>query len=383
MCNCLFNQPSTNTLKQFVIKAIIGNFLLIIIAVVAMEDSSHSSGNGKEKETENMVVENRENCTEEKRITLSKQESVVLYTQAALSGGKMSTRKGRKPRTVLLKQPSNPSDVGAGLRRPLLKQERRMSTGDKIANFFSRSHRETNTPDIVISGSVDHENEDEEEDGLRTPLPVLPIVLPEVDSDEENQSDKLMKDKMSKLPKFLKVTKRYRRSSLVRMDAVKQPGTNTNALRGTEEDTCRRISVHGSLDLKKGTLKDLSEFRNAVSFSAADPKEEEDMIAITELNASGDANMLDIPREPFGSHRRRGSKKKRPSLRRFLTMAAEPKLNREELEERHSSRKKEREERRKEKRERKLREKQRMEAEKYDEDGVSKFNFRKFYSHIK
>ena len=365
------------------IEAITDNFLLIIIVAV-MEDSTHSSGNKKEKDPENMGVEKSENCTEEKRITLPKQESVVLYTQAALSGGKMSIRKGRKPRTVLLKQPSNPSDVGTGLRRPLLKQERRMSTGDRIAMFFSRSHKETNTPDIVISGSVDNENEDEEEDGPRTPLPVLPIVLPEGDSDEENQADKLMRDKlmrdkMSKLPKFLKVTKRYRRSSLVRMDAVKQPGTNTNALKGTEEETCRRISVHGSLDLKKGTLKDLSEFRNAVSFSAADPKEEEDMIAITELNSSGDANLLDIPREPFGGHRRRGSKKKRPSLRRFLTLAAEPKLNREELEERHSCRKKEREERRKEKRERKLKEKQRMEEEKYDEDGVSKFSFRKFY----
>ena len=326
-----------------------------------MESSSNTD---KEKTRQMVEGEKTENGIEQKWITLPKQESVVLYTQAALSGGKIS-RKERKPRTILLKHPSDESDVRTGQRRPPLKQERRVSTGDRIAMFFSRSLKETTpTPDIVISGSVDKASDDDE-DGPRTPLPVLPVVLPEVDSDEENQTDK----KSTKLPKFLKVTKRYRRSSLVRMDAVKQPGSNT--LKGVEDEQVRRISIHGSLDLKKGTLRDLSEFRNVVSFNAADPKEEEDMVDVTEFNPSGGANMLDIPREPFGQQRRKGSKKKRPSLRRFLTITAEPKLNREELEERHSCRRKEREDRRKERRERKLREKQRMEEEKYDEDGVS------------
>ena len=334
-----------------------------------MESSSNTD---KEKTPEKVEGEKSENGIEQIKMTFPKQESVVLCTQAALSGRIMSARKGRKPRTILLKRPSD-----TGQRRPLLKQERRVSTGDRIAMFFSKSQKETTTPDIVISGSVDRTSDEDEDGGQRTPLPVLPVVLPEADSDDENPTDR----KVSKLPKFLKVTKRYRRSSLVRMDAVKQPATNT--LKGIEE-TCRRISVHGSLDLKKGTLKDLSEFRNAVSFSAADQKDEEDLIAITEF-PSGGANTLDIPREPWGRHKRKGSKKKRPSLRRFLTITSEPKLNREELEERHSFRRKEREERRKERRERKLKEKQRMEEEKYDEDGVSIYHSQSllFYLYFK
>ena len=311
--------------------------------------------------------------------TLPKKDSLVLYTQAALSPAKMSPgKKGRRPRTILLKQSGDSDEGKTGQRRPLLKQERRVSTGDRIAMFFSRgAHRDANNtataaPEIVISGEIS----EDDEDGAKTPLPVLPVFPPERESVDEGFAagpgpSGPARDKASKLPNFLKVTKRYRRSSLVRMDAVKQTGRDS--LKGTEEEQYRRISVHGSLDLKKNAFKDMSEFRNALSFSAADPKDD-DTIAITELHSSGGSNMLEIPQEGFGPHRRKSSKRKRPSLRRLLTISTEPKLNREELEERHNSRRKEREERRKERKERKerkLKEKQRLEEEKYDEEGVS------------
>ncbi len=321
-----------------------------------------------------------EDGNEVKRSLLPKQQSLVLYSQAALSPTKTtsSAKKGRKPRTIVVQRAGDSADSSTSARRPLLKQERRISTGDRIAMFFSRGHRETPTPDIIISGSVDEAQEDDDEDdGARTPLPVLPVILPEGDSDDERglaspSSSSSPRDKVSKVPKFLKVTKRYRRSSLVRMDAVQKA---RDSLKGPEEDVYRRISVHGSLDLKKHTLlKDMTGFRNALSFSAVEQQKEDDddTIAITELrSSSGGPNTLEIPKEGFERHRRKGSKKKRPSLRRLLTIAAEPKLNREELEERHNSRRKEREERRKERKERREREKQRLEEQKYDEEGVS------------
>ena len=83
--------------------------------------------------------------------------------------------------------------------------------------------------------------------------------------------------------------------------------------------------------------------------------------------------MLTVPGQRPSKFKRKGSKRKRPSLRRLLTIAVEPTLDREALEERHNSRKKEKEERKKEKKERKLREKMKLEEEKYDEDGVSYF----------
>ena len=303
--------------------------------------------------------ESKDDMKEVKRPMLPKQESLVLYTRAALSPEKMikGSRKGRKPRPLFLTK-NDVSGSTKGQRRPLLKQQSEISTGSYHFENNGCTH-----PEIVISsGSVDQLSDDSD-GGLRTPLPVLPVVPPEVDTGDENEAD--TEDNISQLPDFLFVTQRYRRSSLVRMDALKQPG----ATGGQEDDeSCRRISVHGSLDLKR---KDLSEFRNAVSFSAAEQKNEDDTVTISEIRALGGSNMLKIPDDIFGKHKGKGPKRKRPSLRRLLTVASEPKLNRQELEERHACRKKEREERRKERRERKLQEKQKMEEEMYDEDGVS------------
>lgn len=292
-----------------------------------------------------------------KRPAISKQESLVLYTRAALSPEKMNrgSQRGRKPRHVFVSK-TDKASAATGQRRPLLKQQSEISTGSYHFENNGCAH-----PEIVISGSVDH-NSDDSDGEPRTPLPVLPVVPPEVDSGDENEAD--TEDNLSHLPDFLFVTQRYRRSSLVRMNAVKQPGSIPVH---NDDDSCRRISVHGSLDLKR---KDLSEFRNAVSFSAAEQKDD-DTVTISEIRQSGGKDMLKIPDEIFGKHRRKLLKKKRPSLRRLLTVASEPKLNRQELEERHACRKKEREERRKERRERKLREKQKEEEEMYDEDGVS------------
>ncbi len=303
---------------------------------------------------------------------LPKQESLVLYTQAALSGGKMSRgsgRKGRRPRPPILPGLSEPSGSSGGQRRPLLKQQSETCQG--IENAGRRLYHQ-DTPDIVISAegdgtAMDGDDEDEDDDAPLTPLPVLPVVPPEPDSDEENQAD--VEDN-TQLPAFLEVAQRYRRSSLVRMDAIKQPGTST--LETNTEDSVRRISVHGSLDLPKNTFKDLIGFRNARSFNVE--SEDEDTVAIAEIKDPAKSNMLSVPTEMHrGKFKRKGSKRKRPSLRRLLTIAVEPTLDREALEERHNSRKKEKEERKKERKERKLREKRKLEEEMFDEEGVSIF----------
>ena len=296
---------------------------------------------------------------------LPKQESIVLYTQAALSGGKMAKgtgRMGRRPRPLLLKQISETPSSSSSQRRLLLKQQSETNQGIyNTGKKLQLTHQDT--PNIVISGDCDFYLSDEE-DTPKIPLPVLPIVPPEPDSDEENHADT---EDNAQLPSFLGVTQRYRRSSLVRMDAIKQPGGNT--LEASAGDSPRRISVHGSLDLPKNTLKDLVGFRNARSFNIVD-SEDDDTITISEINPSGKSNLLTVPGERPGKFKRKGSKRKRPSLRRLLTIAVEPQLDREALEERHNSRKKEKEERKKEKKERKLREKMKMEEDKYDEDGV-------------
>ena len=315
------------------------------------------SGEPEDKEEEE-VNEEKEMRTP----ILSKQESLVLYSRAALSPDKMckGSRKGRKPRNLFLKK-TNSVGTTKGPRKPLVKQQSEISTGSYHFKNTGCTH-----PEIIISGSVDAPWDDDDSDGgPRTPLPVLPIVPPEENSDDENEAD--TEDNLCQLPDFLFVAQRYRRSSLVRMDAVKQPGSAA----AQNDDDCRRISVHGSLDLKR---KDLSEFRNAVSFSAAKQKDDDDTITISEIRASGGADMLNIPDAMLGKHKRKGSRRKRPSLRRLLTVASEPKLNREELEERHEYRKKAREERRKERKERKLKEKQKQQEEMYDEYGVSKYD---------
>ena len=120
----------------------------------------------------------------------------------------------------------------------------------------------------------------------------------------------------------------------------------------------------------QNSIRDLIKLRKAQSFNAEEP-EEEDTITISEIHPSGKSNMLTVPGETHGKLKRKGSKKNKPSLRRLLTITTEPQLDREELEERRTCRKKEKEERRKERMERKLREKQKREEEMYDEDGVS------------
>ena len=320
-------------------------------------DSTEGLSGEPEDKEEDLNEEN-----EMKTPMLSKQESLVLYSRAALSPEKMckGSRKGRKPRNLFLKK-TNSVGTTKGPRKPLIKQQSEISTGS-----YHFENTGCTKPEIIISGSMDAAWDDDDSDGgPRTPLPILPIVLPEENSDDENEAD--TEDNLSQLPDFLFVAQRYRRSSLVRMDAVKQPGSTA----AQSDDDCRRISVHGSLDLKR---KDLSEFRNAVSFSAAEQKDDDDTVTISEIRASGGADMLNIPGEMLGKHKRKGSRRKRPSLRRLLTVASEPKLNREELEERHEYRKKAREERRKERKERKLREKQKEQEEMYDEYGVSKFD---------
>ena len=299
------------------------------------------------------------------RPELGKQESLVLYTQAALSGGKMSTRKGRmgrRPRSILLKQTSEQEGgPGPGVRRAFVKQQSETDAGvDNTGRKYLVTHQET--PNIVISGDCDASDEDDDYEP-RTPLPVLPIILPEPDSDEETQETI-----SQQLPDFLGITQRYRRSSLVRMDAVKQP--TGNLLETGSDEPVRKLSVHGSLDLPKNTLRDLIKLRKAQSFNAED-SEEDDTVTISEIHPSGKSNMLTVPEVTHGKFKRKGSKKKKPSLRRLLTITTEPQLDREELEERRTCRKKEKEERRKERMERKLREKQKREEERYDEDGVS------------
>ena len=310
-------------------------------------------------------VEGSEHDDDQKPM-LPKQESVVLYTQAALSGGKMTKgtdRIGRKPRPLLLKQISEAPSSSGNQRNPLLKQQSESGGVDNTGRRIQLTNQDT--PNIIISGDCDPYGSDDDDGGPRTPLPVLPVVPPEPDSDEENHADT---EDNAQQPSFLGVTQRYRRSSLVRMDAIKQTGGN--ALEASSDDSVRRISVHGSLDLPKNTLKDLIGFRNARSFNVAD-SEDDDTITISELHPSGKTNLLSVPGERRGKFKRKGSKRKRPSLRRLLTIATEPQLDREALEERHNSRKKEKEERKKEKKERKLREKLKWEEEKYDEDGVS------------
>ncbi len=311
--------------------------------------------------------------------SLPKQESLVLYTQAALSGGAMSGgsgRRGRKPRSpIVLHEISEArSSLGGGVgrrRAALVKQQSQLEPhSDDTGKKYLLTHQDT--PNIVISADCDASDEDEGDDddddgddGPRTPLPVLPIVLPEPDSEDEGRNDS------DQLSAFLGITQRYRRSSLVRMDAVQQP-TSNSTLEAPSGEPVRKLSVHGSLDLPKNTLKDLMGFRKAQSFSADDSEDEDDTIAISELNPSVQQNMfLTVPGEVVGKHKRKGSKKKRPSLRRFLTITSEPQMGREELEERRNCRKKEKEERRKERAERKLKEKQKQEEDKYDEDGVS------------
>ena len=165
------------------------------------------------------------------------------------------------------------------------------------------------------------------------------LFPPEPDSDDEIQERTA-----DQLPAFLGVTQRYRRSSLVRMDAVKQP--TGNLLDTGSEEPVRKLSVHGSLDLPKNSLRDLIKLRKAQSFNAEEP-EEEDTITISEIHPSGKNNMLTVPGEIHGKLKRKGSKKKKPSLRRLLTITTEPQLDREELEERRTCRKKEKEEREK------------------------------------
>ncbi len=311
---------------------------------------------------------------DQKKPMLPKQESLVLYSQAALSAGRMSSRgsgrKGRRPpRPLLLTAGGSDSpDTSSNQRRPLLKQSE--STDQGLDNTGRRlTHQDT--PDIVISSEcdVDVSEADDEDDGPRTPLPVLPIVLPEPDSDDENAPDQ------AKRPTFLGVTQRYRRSSLVRMDAIKPQGSNTLEA-NPEEPVRRKISVHGSLDLPKNTLKDLIGFRNAKSFNVE--SDDEETVAISELHTSVNNNLLNVPTGKTSKFKRKGSKRKRPSLRRLLTISVEPQLDREALEQRHNSRKKEKEERKKERKERKLREKRRLEEEMYDEDGVSTMQFSLF-----
>ncbi len=270
----------------------------------------------------------------------------MLYTKAALSPDTKSRLERRDGRTA---EPDGrrPSGRRGRHRRPLLKQQSEMSTGSSSLNdAFWHSN-----PEIVISG------ENEDDDGPRTPLPVLPVVPPELDSDE-NEADN--EDNDLQFPDFLLVAQRYRKSSLVRMDAVKlaPPG----AANSSGAAKCRRISVHGSLDLPR---KDLSEFRNVVSFSAAEQKEENDTITISDIRPSKFSHHL------LGRYKRT-RRKKRSSLKRLrLLSGSDTKLNREELEERHAQRKREREERRAERRERKLKEKEQKEEGKFDEDGVS------------
>ncbi len=281
---------------------------------------------------------------------VKKQESLVLYTRAALSP-ETRRNKGRPPR------PGFKTDSATmGSRRPLKKQLSAVSSSSSQGETYAHAHVYSSNPEIVISGALEPRSA---EPDPRTPLPVLPLEPPVEDA--ENDAD--TEDNYFQFPNFLYVAQRYRRSSLVRMDAVKQPGGSSAQ---GNEDACRSISVHGSLDLPK---KDLSEFREVVSFSAAELKDEDDTITISELRASGGENMLKIP-SGFRKRKQKTGRKKRPSLRRLLT-ASESKLNREELEERHACRKREREERRKERKERKVKEKQRQE-ELMDKDGVSR-----------
>ncbi len=307
---------------------------------------------------------------------LPKQESLVLYTQAALSGGRMSSgtaTPGRRARPALLKQISEtPGPLRSPRRRAaVVKQD---TETDNTGRKYVLSHQDT--PHIIISTDCDGgaeqdaddgDADDEDDDGPMTPLPVLPIELPEPDSEDEDDG----RNDSEQLSAFLGITQRYRRSSLVRMDAVQQPASGGNALEAPTEAPVRKLSVHGSLDLPKNTLKDLVGFRKAQSFSAED-SEEDDTVAISDLPFSGKSGIfLRVPGETHGKHKRKGSKKKRPSLRRLLTITTEPQLDREELEERRNCRKREKEERKKERLEKKKKEKQKEEEEKYDEDGVS------------
>ncbi len=314
----------------------------------------------KDINTENEETE-QNSGEQNQRPGLPKQESLVLYTQAALRGGKMGKgtgRQGRRPRTVLLRQISE-STSNSLQQHDILRQQSQGSIPGKenVPKTLSLPHQDTAPPNIVISTEdCDGDDEQEEDDCPLTPLPVLPVVPPEPDSDSDDNAES------SLLPEFLEVSQRYRRSSLVRMDAI-----TPNA----PDDEPRRLSVHGSLDLAKGGIKSLLGLRNAMSFDASDHEDIDDTVSITEIHpAAAKNNWLSVPKEAFGRHRRKGSKRKRPSLRRMLTLAP-PALDREELEERRQNRKKEKEERKKERKERKLKEKLKLEAEMYDEEGVS------------
>ena len=207
-----------------------------------MADSTEANGDYSEAAEREEDLQKNENSKPE----LAKQESLVLYTQAALAGGKMSTdkgRMGRRPRSVFLKQISGAEASGAqafGRKRALVKQQSETNTiVDNTGKQYVLSHQDT--PDIIISGDCDASDEDEDYEP-RTPLPVLPIIPPEPDSDDEIQESTT-----NQLPAFVGVTQRYRRSSLVRMDAVKQPAGNL--LDTGSDEPVRKLSVHGSLDL--------------------------------------------------------------------------------------------------------------------------------------
>ena len=96
---------------------------------------------------------------------LPKQESIVLYTQAALSGGKMAKgtgRMGRRPRPLLLKQISETPSSSSSQRRLLLKQQSETNQGIYNAGKkFQLTHQDT--PNIIISGDCDFYLSDEED----------------------------------------------------------------------------------------------------------------------------------------------------------------------------------------------------------------------------
>ncbi len=325
---------------------------------------------GAEQENCDMIAEDA------KKQELPKQESVVLYTQAALRGGKMGRGTGRsakRPCTVVLRQVSEPASkiqlrkvMKENRMRTLQEERKSIDKGNGLSkNYLSHG----GAPGIVISDLEEMDNGNDDEVS-RTPLPVLPVLPPESDSEDGDEEDNGEGGGDSLLPSFLSVTQRYRRSSLVRMDAITPPGGTTPV---ADEDG-RRISVHGSLDIPRPGGNALA-FRNAVSVDTSEREDTDDMVSISELHTKG--NLLAVPSEKLGRHKRKGSKRNRPSLRRMLTLAVSsaPPLDREELEEKKLSKKREKEERRKERKERKLKEKLKREAEMYDEEGVSAILF--------
>ena len=163
---------------------------------------------------------------------------------------------------------------------------------------------------------------DEEEEVANRPPPLFtPNIVISQDHSHDSDDDR----PITPPPQHLQVAQRYRRSSLVRMDAVGLGGLGSVTTNGDNTKLAESVSsITSETDpLVKTTtlnLDHLKQMRSTLSFSAV-----EGGAVSPDLESSGRSNTLTIPGEDIYERRQKGSakspKKKRPSLRRLLTLS--------------------------------------------------------------